>query len=67
MVKPLIKWAGGKTQLLHELEKNLPNYITNGQPYIYVEPFCGSAALALHLLDSEYPPSKVILNDINTI
>ncbi len=65
MAKPFIKWVGGKTQLITEISQRLPSYIQEGLPYIYVEPFSGSAAFALHLLDSENPPSAVILNDIN--
>lgn len=66
MAKPFVKWVGGKSQLISEITQRLPEYVKNGMPYIYVEPFTGSAALALHLLDSEHPPSAIILNDINT-
>lgn len=66
MAKPFIKWAGGKSQLIPEITPRLPEYVKKGMPYIYVEPFSGSAAFALHLLNSEYPPSAIILNDINT-
>ena len=66
MAKPFVKWVGGKSQLIPEITQRLPEYVKNGMPYIYVEPFTGSAALALHLLDSEHPPSVIILNDINT-
>ena len=65
MAKPFIKWAGGKSQLIAQIDKRLPHYITEGKPYVYVEPFTGSAAVALHLLDSAHPPSAVIINDIN--
>lgn len=66
MAKPFIKWVGGKSQLIPEITSRLPEYIEAGQPYQYVEPFVGSAAVALHLLDSPNPPTKVILSDINT-
>ena len=52
---PIIKWAGGKRQLLPELKKYLPP-----QYNIYVEPFLGSAAMFLDLL-----PDKAVLNDFN--
>lgn len=66
MAKPFIKWVGGKSQLIPEITQRLPEYIEKGIPYQYVEPFTGSAAVALHLLDSPNPPTKVILSDINT-
>ena len=65
MAKPFIKWVGGKSQLIPEITQRLPEYIEKGIPYQYVEPFTGSAAVALHLLDSPNPPTKVILSDIN--
>ena len=66
MAKPFIKWAGGKSQLIPEIVQRLPQYIEQGLSYNYVEPFTGSAAVALYLLQTSNPPSKVILNDINT-
>ena len=66
MAKPFIKWVGGKSQLIPEINQRLPQYVQNGTPYIYVEPFSGSAAFALHLLESDNPPSAIIINDINT-
>ncbi len=66
MAKPFVKWVGGKSQLITDITQRLPEYIQTGQPYQFVELFAGSAAVALHLMESEYPPQKVILNDINT-
>lgn len=66
MAKPFLKWAGGKSQLMPEIMQRLPDYVYEGLAYQYVEPFGGSGAVALHLLDSPYPPSKIILNDINS-
>lgn len=43
--KPFLKWAGGKTQLIDEIEKNLPEEIREGKIECYVEPFIGSGAL----------------------
>ncbi len=65
MAKPLIKWAGGKTQLLPSITAKLPAFVQQGQPYIYVEPFLGSGAVALNLLESANAPQLAILNDIN--
>ena len=65
MAKPFVKWVGGKSQLIPEIVQRLPEYVQKGLPYVYVEPFSGSAAFALYLLESEYPPTAVILNDIN--
>lgn len=66
MARPFIKWVGGKTQLISQISQRLPQYVQDGKPYLYVEPFCGSAALALFLLDSEFAPKFAFLNDINT-
>lgn len=66
MAKPFIKWAGGKSQLLSEIDARLPEYVKKGEPYIYIEPFMGSAAVALHLLDSTHSPTATVINDINS-
>lgn len=41
--KPILKWAGGKTQMLGELLPKVPS--SYGR---YIEPFFGGGALFLH-------------------
>jgi DNA adenine methylase len=54
-LRPLLRWAGSKRQLLAPLRDTLPS-----PGYVYVEPFCGSAALFFQTL-----PQKAVLADIN--
>lgn len=61
-MKPFIKWAGGKTQLLDILM----NSIDINKYDKYVECFVGGGALLFHLLSSQNKFSKIIINDINT-
>ena len=56
VAKPILKWAGGKTQMLGELMPRVPK--TYGR---YIEPFFGGGALLFHL----HPPVAII-NDLNT-
>jgi len=62
--KPFLKWAGGKTQLIEQIKKQIPKNIeTNG--FTYIEPFVGSGAVLFWLLE-EFPNlEKAIINDIN--
>lgn len=55
-LKPIVKWAGGKTQLIDDIEKLLPNTFNQ-----YFEPFVGGGALLFNL-----KPPKVVLNDFNS-
>lgn len=66
MCKPIIKWAGGKTQLLESLLEHLPTFIKEGKPYLLVEPFAGGAALTLHLMGSSIAPNSALVCDINS-
>jgi DNA adenine methylase len=59
--KPFLKWAGGKTQLISEIEKNLPNSTID----TYVEPFVGSGAVLFWVLNEFSQLEKAIVNDIN--
>src|SRR3990172_9693937 len=43
--KPFVKWAGGKRQILPEIEKHLPENFSS-----YYEPFLGGGALLFRLL-----------------
>lgn len=64
MAKPFLKWAGGKTQLLNEIQKLLPKEIGNGR-YTYAEPFLGSGAVLFWMLEHYPNLSNVVVNDIN--
>ena len=48
-LKPFVKWVGGKSQLIDELEKMLP---TDGDRYLtkYCEPMVGGGALFFNIL-----------------
>jgi DNA adenine methylase len=59
--KPFLKWAGGKTQLISEIEKNLPNATID----TYVEPFVGSGAVLFWVLSEFSLLKKAVVNDIN--
>lgn len=48
-MRPVLKWAGGKTQLLNEFCKRLPPGLKNGRITNYVEPFIGGGAFFFYL------------------
>ncbi len=58
-VKPFVKWAGGKSQLLCEIRKKYPEKIQS-----YCEPFVGGGAVLFDVL-ANFNPGQVIINDIN--
>ncbi|MES2754611.1 MAG: Dam family site-specific DNA-(adenine-N6)-methyltransferase [Pseudomonadota bacterium] len=55
VARPLLKWAGGKAQLLDALAGYLPD-----RPYRYVEPMIGGGALFFALA-----PDRALIADIN--
>lgn len=64
-VKPFLKWAGGKKQLLNEIESHLPDSIKiSGKIDSYFEPFVGGGAVFFHLYGM-YKINKAYLSDIN--
>ena len=62
--RPILKWAGGKTQLITEIERVLPNEIKNSK-FTYVEPFVGSGAILFWMLNNFPKMEKAVINDIN--
>jgi DNA adenine methylase len=58
--KPFVKWAGGKRQLIPQIEKHLPEKFSS-----YFEPFLGGGALLFHLL-SENENLKGYVSDLNS-
>jgi len=64
IAKPFLKWAGGKTQLINDIEKSLPNAITTSK-FTYIEPFVGSGAILFWMLNNFPKLEKAVINDIN--
>lgn len=63
--KPFVKWVGGKTQLIDDIQKSLPADLRNKHDLTYVEPFVGGGAVLFWILQ-EYPNiTKAVINDIN--
>lgn len=60
--RPFLKWAGGKGQLLSEIEKYYP--FKNGKIRKYAEPFVGGGAVLFDIL-SKYSLDEVYISDIN--
>ncbi len=54
-ISPVLKWAGGKTQLLEHIADNMPDEYNN-----YYEPFIGGAAVLF-----EISPAQAFINDVN--
>lgn len=63
--KPFLKWAGGKTQLLPEIEKRVPLEI-KADRFTYIEPFIGSGAVLFWMLNNFPNLEKAVINDINS-
>lgn len=55
LATPVLKWVGGKRQLLPEINKYIPEKITT-----YYEPFVGGGAVLFEL-----QPKKAVINDVN--
>ena len=55
LVAPVVKWVGGKRQLLPEIKKYSPKKFNT-----YFEPFVGGGAVLF-----EFQPKNAIVNDIN--
>lgn len=55
-IKPFVKWAGGKRQIISEIKKYMPKSYNN-----YYEPFVGGGALFFELT-----PKNAVINDYNS-
>lgn len=75
-VNPFLKWAGGKSQILGELELRFPKELAGSRSiddYFgsagrriskYVEPFIGGGAVYF-LVNSKYRPDECYISDVN--
>lgn len=62
--KPFLKWAGGKTQLINDIEKSIPQKFHSSK-FTYIEPFVGSGAVLFWMLNNFPNLEKAVINDIN--
>jgi len=62
-VKPFLKWAGGKTQLLNDIKMQFP--YSPDDEFTFVEPFVGSGAVLFWVINNFPNVQRCIINDIN--
>jgi DNA adenine methylase len=65
-IKPLLKWVGGKTQIIKDINLLIPTEITN-----YYEPFLGGGSVLLNILSLKKNnyiniTGHIKVNDLNT-
>lgn len=63
--KPFIKWVGGKSQLIGQLEALLPPDFDKKENVTYIEPFVGGGAMLFHMLKTHKNIRRAVINDIN--
>ena len=64
IVKPFVKWAGGKTSLIPQITKYFPFELKNGKIEKYIEPFVGGGAVLIDILQ-KYDVKQAYAFDIN--
>lgn len=64
--KPFIKWVGGKSQLIEQLDAHLPADFGNWDNVTYIEPFVGGGAMLFYMLQRYPNIQHAIINDINS-
>ena len=64
-VKPFIKWVGGKSKLIEQLDAQLPADFDSLENVTYIEPFVGGGAMLFYMLQHYPNINHAIINDIN--
>lgn len=59
-MKPFVKWAGGKRQILGRIKEFIDDSIDSNASYCYIEPFLGGGAVFF-----AQEPQNAIINDLN--
>jgi DNA adenine methylase len=62
--RPFLKWAGGKGQLLPEIEAAMPSWV-HERDFTFVEPFVGSGAVLFWALGRFPRLQRALVNDVN--
>lgn len=63
--KPFIKWVGGKSQLIEQLDAQLPADFDNWENVTYIEPFVGGGAMLFYMLQKYPNITHAVINDVN--
>lgn len=63
--KPFIKWVGGKTQLIEQLDDQLPADFDAWNDVTYIEPFVGGGAMLFYILQRYPNIRRAVINDVN--
>ena len=63
--KPFVKWAGGKGQLIEQLDEHLPANFDTWDNVTYIESFVGGGAMLFYMLQQYQNIQHAIINDIN--
>ncbi|MBJ7898649.1 MAG: Dam family site-specific DNA-(adenine-N6)-methyltransferase [Cyanobacteria bacterium RI_101] len=64
LAKPILKWAGGKGQLLPQIAPYFPPELKTGEIETYVEPFVGAGAVFFWIAQN-FPVKNFYIADIN--
>lgn len=64
VIRPFVKWAGGKSGLISQLKDFYPFDLENGKIEKYVEPFVGGGAVLIDVLQ-KYEVKEAYAFDIN--
>lgn len=60
IVKPFLRWAGGKNWFIKHIDRFLPRDFNN-----YFEPFLGGASIFIHLSEQDLLKGNIYLSDSN--
>jgi len=63
--KPFIKWVGGKSQLIEQLDALLPADFYKWEDATYIEPFVGGGAMLFYMLQRYPNIQHAVINDVN--
>ena len=64
MVKPILKWVGGKRELIPDIRE----FYSQLNPERYIEPFVGGGSVYFDIIDTlgSHLTSNSVINDVNT-
>jgi DNA adenine methylase len=64
LARPILKWAGGKGQLLERFSPYFPKALADGKIHTYIEPFMGGGAVFFYVIQN-FPIQFAFLRDAN--